>query len=111
MKLELSKGVRTTQGGAQTHDTIEQKVKVPSLATAFQINSIDGNIARNKNGEPEQVLILTTTADISTRELAKAVKVWLLPKRKPSEEEKEAEVDSSEKAETAPENSASPSDD
>src|SRR5437588_10549432 len=95
MKLELSKGVPTTQGGAQTHDTVEQKVKIPSLATAFQINSIEGNIARNKNGEPEQVLILTTTADISTRDLTKAVKVWLLPKREASKEEKEAEVDSS----------------
>src|SRR5207247_8611678 len=57
------------------------------IATAFQINSIEGNIARNKNGEPEQVLILSTTADISTRDLAKAVKIWLLPKRKPETEE------------------------
>ncbi len=81
MKLAVSAGVRTTQGGAQTHDGVEQKIQIPSLATAFQINSIEGNIARNKNGEPEQVLILSTTADISTRELAKAVKIWLLPKR------------------------------
>jgi len=81
MKLEVSSGVRTTQGGTQTHDAVEQKVSIPSIATAFQINSIEGNIARNKNGEPEQVLILNTTADISTKDLAKAVKVWLLPKR------------------------------
>ena len=33
----------------------------------FRIESSDGIVARNKNGEPEQVLILTTTADISTR--------------------------------------------
>src|SRR5207237_9587645 len=31
MKLELDKGVRTTQGGAQTHDASEQKVKIPSI--------------------------------------------------------------------------------
>src|SRR5437764_7001547 len=96
MKLELNKGVRTTQGGAQTHDASERKVKIPSIATAFQINSIEGNIARNKNGEPEQVVILSTTADIGTRELAKAVKVWLLPKRKPEtkEESETAEAES-----------------
>ena len=83
MKLEVSKGVHTTQGGAQTRDAIEEKVRIPSVATAFQIDSIAGTIARNKNGEPEQVLIVNTSADISTRDLAKAIKVWLLPKRKP----------------------------
>src|SRR5438876_3444657 len=100
MKVALSKGVRTTQGGAQTHDTVEQKVKIPSLATAFQIDSIDGNIARNKNGEPEQVLILSTTADISTRDLGKAVKVWLLPRRKPEAKE-ESETSDTDETESA----------
>src|SRR5260370_8265934 len=59
---------------------------------------MEGNIARNKNGEPEQVVILSTTADIGTSELAKAVKVWLLPKRKPEtkEESETAEAQSAE---------------
>jgi uncharacterized protein YfaS (alpha-2-macroglobulin family) len=83
MKLQLDRGVRTVQGGAQTRDAIEEKVRIPSTATAFQIDSITGTITRNKNGEPEQVLIVNTSADISTRDLAKAINVWLLPKRKP----------------------------
>jgi alpha-2-macroglobulin len=95
-KLILSKGVRTSQGGAQTKDGGEQKVQVPSIASMFKIDSIQTTIAKNKNGEPEQLIVLTTTADIATRDLAKALEVKLLPKRKPSEEEKEAEVDSSE---------------
>ncbi len=82
MKLYVSRGVHTVQGGAQMPDAIEEKVRIPSVATAFQIDSIAGTIARNKNGEPEQVLIVNTSADISTRDLAKAIKVWLLPKRK-----------------------------
>ncbi len=89
MKLEVSTGVRTSQGGAETHDAVEQKVQIPSIATAFQINSIEGNIARNKSGEPEQVLLLSTTADISTKDLAKAVKIWLLPKREVEKSEDE----------------------
>src|SRR6202011_1180938 len=89
MKVEVGSGVRTTQGGAQTRDALEQKIQIPSVATAFQINSIEGNIARNKNGEPEQVLILSTTADISTKDLAKAVKIWLLPKREVEKSEDE----------------------
>jgi len=81
MKLYLSKGVRTAQGGAQTRNPAEDKVRIPSQETAFQIDSIAATIARNKNGEPEQVLILSTTADISSSELAKAIQIRLLPKR------------------------------
>src|SRR5881296_3079005 len=91
MKLELSKGVRTAQGGALTRDAAEQKLLIPSNGTAFQIKSIEANIARNKNGEPEQVLILNTTADVSSSELAKAIQIRLLPKR---EAEKTEESDS-----------------
>ena len=90
LKVAISSGVRTTQGGAQTHDSVEQKIQIPSIATAFQINAIEGNVARNKNGEPEQVLILSTTADISTKDLAKAIKICLLPKRQVEESEDES---------------------
>ena len=82
LKVLLAKGVRTAQGGAATQTDAEQKLKIPSVGTMFRIESSDGIIARNKSGEPEQVLVLTTTADISTRELARALEVRLLPKRK-----------------------------
>src|ERR1700736_1524932 len=90
MKVEVGSGVRTTQGGAQTRDALEQKIQIPSVATAFQISSIEGNTARNKNGEPEQVLILSTTADISTKDLTKAIKIWLLPKREAEASDEES---------------------
>jgi uncharacterized protein YfaS (alpha-2-macroglobulin family) len=82
MKLLVSKGVQTAQGGAQTRESAEEKVRIPSNETAFQIDSITSTIARNKNGEPEQVLILSTTADINSSELAKAMQIRVLPKRK-----------------------------
>jgi len=81
LKLELSKGVRTAQGGAKTSQATEDKLRIPSNGTAFQIESIAGTIARSKNGEPEQIVILNTTADISSSELAKAIQIRLLPKR------------------------------
>ena len=100
MKLELSKGVRTAQGGAQTHDSVADKLRIPSVATAFQIESIVGTIARTKTGEPEQVLIVGTSADISTRDLAKAVKVWLLPKRTAEKVQDSENADESESSAT-----------
>ncbi|MGE5208864.1 MAG: alpha-2-macroglobulin family protein, partial [Alphaproteobacteria bacterium] len=93
LKLKISKGVRTAQGGAQTRDSIEQKLRIPSVASMFQIEAIQTTIARNKNGEPEQLIVLNTTADIGTRELSKALQIRLLPKRKLSDAEKAAEIE------------------
>jgi uncharacterized protein YfaS (alpha-2-macroglobulin family) len=92
VKLTLGKGVRTAQGGALTKDSVEQKLRIPSIASMFQIDSIQTTIARNKNGEPEQLIVLTTTADIGTRELAKALEIRLLPKRKIPEADNEEET-------------------
>ena len=93
LNLKVTKGIRTAQGGAQTQDALEQKLRIPSVASMFQIDSIQTTIARNKNGEPEQLIVLTTTADISTRDLSKALQIRLLPKRKLSDAEKAAEVE------------------
>src|SRR5438477_1106150 len=99
MKIELSKGVRTAQGGAETRAAVEEKLLIPSNGTAFQIKSIEATIARNKTGEPEQVLILNTTADISSSELAKAIQIRLLPKREAEKtEESDSESSDSESA-------------
>ena len=68
----------------------------------FQIDSIGTTVARNKNGEPEQLIVLTTTADISTRDLSKTLQIRLLPKRKLSGVEKAAEVETEGDLEKAP---------
>ncbi|HEY2138538.1 MAG TPA: MG2 domain-containing protein, partial [Chthoniobacterales bacterium] len=81
MKLILANGLRTAQGGAELQDSVEQKTQIPSKATAFQIKSVDTSIVRNKEGEPEQILNVETSSDIATPELAKAIHIYLLPKR------------------------------
>lgn len=106
LKLVLDKGVRAAQGSAQTQKAIESKLRIPSVATMFRVDSINGTIARNNSGEPEQLLVLTTTADISTRELAKAIEVRLLPKRKIPEAEKAENESANEDADQTTEDSA-----
>jgi uncharacterized protein YfaS (alpha-2-macroglobulin family) len=93
LKVLLSKGVRTAQGGAVTQSDAELKLKIPSIGTMFQVDSSSGIIARNKNGEPEQIILLTTTSDISTKELAKALEIRLLPKRKAEAKEADDSAD------------------
>jgi uncharacterized protein YfaS (alpha-2-macroglobulin family) len=99
VKLTLSKGLRTAQGGAVTRNAAEVKLQLPSVGSMFRIDSIEPKIVRNSTGEPEQVLILMTTADISTRDLAKAVEIRLLPKREVTDSET-ATDDSGEDADT-----------
>src|SRR6476619_3713300 len=108
LNLTVTKGLRTAQGGAQTGHAIEQKLRIPSVASMFQIDSIQTTVARNKNGEPEQLIVLTTTADISTRDLSKGLQIRLLPKRKLSDVEKAAEVETEgDLGETSDESAAS----
>jgi alpha-2-macroglobulin len=95
MRLTLRDGLPTAQGGAELHDAVEQKTLIPSKATAFQIRAIDSSIVRNKEGEPDQLLNIETSSDISTPELARALHVYLLPKREPAKSEAAEEEESS----------------
>jgi alpha-2-macroglobulin len=94
IRVTIDKDLRTAQGGAETKEAVEQKTLVPSKETAFKIKSIDGSIVRNKEGEPEQILNVETSADISTTELAKALHIYLLPKREPAKTETSKEEQS-----------------
>ncbi len=105
MRVTIDKDLRTAQGGAEMKEAVEQKTLVPSKATAFKIKSIDGGIVRNKEGEPEQMLNVETTGDISTAELAKSLHIYLLPKREPEKTEEATEENADE--ETASEESDS----
>src|SRR5258707_3510674 len=51
LNLTVTKGLHTAQGGAQTPHQLEQKLRIPSVASMFQIDSIQTTILRNKNGE------------------------------------------------------------
>ena len=108
MKLVLADGLRTAQGGAQLQGAVEQKTQIPSKATAFQIKTIDSSIVRNKEGEPEQILNVETSSDIATPELAKALHIYLLPKREAPKSETSDEDSTSDSA--ADENATESSD-
>jgi uncharacterized protein YfaS (alpha-2-macroglobulin family) len=104
MRVAIDKDLHTAQGGAETKEAVEQKTLLPSKETAFKIKSIDGSIVRNKEGEPEQVLNVETSGDISTTDLAKGLHIYLLPKReaeKPEASEEESSDTASEETTTS----------
>src|SRR4029077_1444456 len=104
MKLALSKDVATTQGGAHLANDIEDKVRVPDIYSFFKIDGAKGGVVRNADGDPEQILFVSTTAAARSDELGKALHVYLLPK-------KEAQKDDENIAEPTPENESEDSDD
>src|SRR5436190_291331 len=95
-------------GGSKICQVTEDKLRIPSNGTAFQIESIAGTIARSKNGEPEQIVILNTTADISSSELAKAIQIRLLPKREAQETDSQSsDSETADQSNTSDENAQS----
>jgi len=95
IRVTINKDLHTAQGGAEMKEPVEQKTLVPSKETAFKIKSADGSIVRNKEGEPEQILNIETSGDISTAELGKSLHIYLLPKRTPEKTEESKEEESS----------------
>lgn len=81
MRIALAKGVATTQGGALTGDDVEAKVRIPDIASFFKIDASKGEIVRNGDGQPEQVLLIETTAAARSEDIQKAIHVFLLPKK------------------------------
>jgi uncharacterized protein YfaS (alpha-2-macroglobulin family) len=81
MKLTLRKVVATAQGSARTASELESKVRVPDIYSFFKIGEVKGSVVRNADGDPEQVLIVSTTAAAKSDELRKALHVYLLPKK------------------------------
>ena len=90
MKLVVNKGVATTQGGAQTANDVDDKVRVPDAFSFFKVDESSANVVRNADGDPEQVLIVSTSAAAKSDEIRKALHVYLLPKKVAAEDEEAA---------------------
>ncbi len=107
MKLVVSDGVRTTQGGAKTASAVDDKVRVPDASSFFKIEESSGSIVRTADGDPEQVLIVSTSAAAKSDEIRQALHVYLLPKKAAEETAQPNEKsDTDEDSDSAPASSA-----
>lgn len=78
--LELSAGVQAQAGGKGTDSPLKAQVTVPGR---YQLSFSQASIAfaDNDRGEPEPVLLFTSTSAVSDEALAGKVKAWQLPVR------------------------------
>ncbi|PXV60615.1 hypothetical protein SAMN04487785_102341 [Dyella jiangningensis] len=82
----IAKGVRSARGGDGTSEPIKAQVRVPGLYS-LSIESVEPTLVDNEKYEPEQVLMVNVGGTVRDSELAGLVKAWVLPARKPGEEQ------------------------
>src|SRR4029434_3614059 len=69
----------------QTHEDVEKKVRIPDVYSFFRIASVEGTIVRTDDGEPEQVIVVNTTSAAKPEEVARSLRIFLLPPKKQDE--------------------------
>lgn len=81
MRITLEPGTVAARGGPAASEKIEQDVKVPGLYNFLGASFARLTVVDNQKNEPEQVLVLETSAGVTEHEMRKNVQVWLLPQR------------------------------
>ncbi|MCL1979920.1 MAG: MG2 domain-containing protein, partial [Proteobacteria bacterium] len=78
--LILDKGIGAAKGGDRTDRPIERSVSVPGL---YQLTFTDLAVRyiNNQQGEPEQVLMFTSSFPVRDEAIGKKVHAWLLPEK------------------------------
>jgi alpha-2-macroglobulin len=77
--LTLNKGLSSLRGGQPTATGNSANVRVPGRFNAFKVNDPKIIFARNEKFEPEQILVFGTGVGVKTEEIAKTLKVYVLP--------------------------------
>jgi uncharacterized protein YfaS (alpha-2-macroglobulin family) len=79
--LTLEKGVMSSRGGNPTTEKLAMDVAVPGLY-GLKVGEVEPTLVNNDKFEPEQVLVVDFNGAVRGTDLANAVQVWVLPKRK-----------------------------
>ena len=81
MKLVLNKGIRSVLGGHASDKELTEKILIPDIYNFLKISTAKTEVLPNAKLQPEQLLMLTFSDDISENEILDKLKVYLLPKR------------------------------
>jgi uncharacterized protein YfaS (alpha-2-macroglobulin family) len=92
LNFTLAKGLTSARGGAPFDAVLSQWISVPGLYS-LSINEIRPQVVTNDKNEPEQVLLLQTSATVHEREIQQAMSVWVLPKFHPNTKKEDRNED------------------
>jgi uncharacterized protein YfaS (alpha-2-macroglobulin family) len=82
MRVALTKGLSAARGSPALDTELAKEVAIPGLFS-LAVTEVAANVVTNDKNEPDQVLVLQTSATVHERELQKALTVWVLPKFNP----------------------------
>jgi uncharacterized protein YfaS (alpha-2-macroglobulin family) len=84
MSVTVEAGARAARGGPPTASPVSSEVQIPGMYSYFRLSQARLALVPNERFEPEQVLVIETTAGATEDELGKAVAAWVLPKDRPA---------------------------
>jgi uncharacterized protein YfaS (alpha-2-macroglobulin family) len=83
LEVHIGAGVRAARGGNPTPLPLTAAAAVPSLYSLAVTGTVP-LVVSNKRNEPEQVLLVNLSAAAGERDVAQAVKAWILPAVRPA---------------------------
>lgn len=78
LALVVDAGVKAARGGNLVGDEVKKALSIPGLYS-LDIAELKQLIVTNDNGEPENVLQITSGMAVNEKEMKRAVQAWLLP--------------------------------
>ena len=84
MKLRLTAGLTPVAGGAPLSFDVADKIVVPDLYSFFHIEGTSTRIVKDKDGNPHQILLLDTSCQVRSEDLAKSLVLYALPADNPA---------------------------
>jgi len=85
LTITIAKGVRAERGGDPVTESKTRLVTVPGMLSFFKISAVNPTLVRNEKYEPEQVLVVETTAPLTEDALNKNISAYILPPDRPAE--------------------------
>lgn len=85
MKLFLAKGLKPKQPGENSNDKKDWSLNIPGRLTAMKIQAVNMEVIRNQKYEPEQVILVETSLEARSEDVAEKLVVKLLPKNRPAD--------------------------
>jgi uncharacterized protein YfaS (alpha-2-macroglobulin family) len=83
MWISILPGIHAARGGEPTDKKIDRQVSIPGLYSFLRVESANLTLVNNDRNEPEQVLVLETTASVHENQVGKNISAWILPIHNP----------------------------
>jgi len=87
MRVRLDKGTHAAKGGPAHDDELNTTVNIPGLYNFLKVTNASLTLVDNERFEPEQVMIVETSAGVTDQEMQKSIVAYVLPVYEPNNQE------------------------